>query len=210
MLEQLDSNGRSMPVVEPVLPDEEGHRAVTYRLLARLLAAAPDQALLDRLSELAGDGTDYGAALGALADAAANADPRDVEREFHDLFIGVGEGELVPYGSYYLTGFLHERPLARLRRDMRALGIARADDAAEPEDGLASLCEIMAGLIDGTFGAAHGIERQRAFFEAHVAPWAARFFADLEAAPSARFYRAIGVLGRTFIAIETEAFLLPA
>ena len=125
-----------------------------------------------------------------------------------DLFIGLGRGELLPYGSYYLTGFLHERPLARLREDLAQLGIERVDGQAEPEDHAAILCEIMAGLASGRFPAPAGADRE--LFEKHLAPWIGRFFADLERAEAADFYRRVGALGRVFIEIETEAFALPA
>ena len=109
---------------------------------------------------------------------------------------------------YYLTGFLHERPLARLRKDLDKLGIERAAGQAEPEDHAAILCEIMAGLVSGRFQAPPGADRE--LFEAHLAPWIGRFFADLEQAESADFYRGVGALGRLFVNIETEAFALPA
>jgi TorA maturation chaperone TorD len=184
------------------LADEERLRAGHYRLLARVLAAPPDQALLDLVAGLEGEGI-----VNALAAAARETSPAKVEREFHNLFIGVGEGELVPYASYYLTGFLYERPLARLRDDLRRLGVARADGVAEPEDGIAGLCEVMAGLIEGAFETAP-LARQRDFFDRHLAPWAGRFFADLEHAPSASFYRRVGSLGRAFIDVEIQAFEL--
>jgi TorA maturation chaperone TorD len=130
-----------------------------------------------------------------------------VAREYFDLFIGTGRGELLPYGSYYLTGFLNERPLARLRADLEALGIERAAETAEPEDHAAILCEIMAGLIGGQFRAP--LDRQLQFQEKHLAPWIGRFFADLEAAKAAVFYRPVGTIGRLFIDIETQAFALP-
>lgn len=183
-------------------------RARLYRLLATLLVQAPGGDLLSRLAGVAGDTTPVGVALGRLAQAAEATTAEAVEREFFDLFIGIGRGELLPYASYYLTGFLHERPLARLRGDLARLGIARADGVAEPEDHIAALCEVMAGLIDGTFPAPAGEDGR--FFERHLRPWAARFFADLEGAKVARFYRAVGALGRQFITIETEALALPA
>src|SRR5258708_36784697 len=129
-----------------------------------------------------------------------------VEREHFDLFIGLGRGELLPYGSYYLTGFLHERPLARLRYDLARLGMERAPGRAETEDHAAILCEIMAGLVSGRFPAPRGADR--ALFEAHLAPWMEKFFADLERANAAEFYRSIGALGRVFMAVEAEAFAL--
>ncbi len=183
-------------------------RAQEYALLAALLARAPDAALLARIATLRGDPTPLGLAHAALAEAASRADADTTEREFFNLFIGLGRGELLPYGSYYLTGFLHERPLARLRQHLAQLGIERAAGQAEPEDHAAILCEIMAGLVSRRFQAPAGADRE--MFEAHLAPWIGRFFADLERAETADFYRQVGTLGRVFIDIETEAFALPS
>jgi TorA maturation chaperone TorD len=143
-----------------------------------------------------------------LAQAASEASTEQVEREFFDLFIGIGRGELLPYGSYYLTGFLHERPLARLRGDLAPLGIERADGNAEPEDHAATLCEIMSGLLNGRLPAPAGTDQQ--IFEKHLAPWMGRFFADLERAEAANLYRHVGAVGRLFMDIEAEAFALPS
>jgi TorA maturation chaperone TorD len=189
------------------LDDVDAARAKEYALLAVLLTRAPDAALLKRLAMLRGDATPLGVAHAGLAQAADGGDADAVAREFFDLFIGVGRGDLLPYGSYYLTGFLHERPLARLREDLSALGIARVEQRREPEDHAAILCEIMAGLIDGQFPAT--LDQQRQIFDRHLAPWIGRFFADLEGAKAADFYRHVGALGRLFIAIETDAFALP-
>jgi TorA maturation chaperone TorD len=183
-------------------------RAQEYALLAHLLLTPPDGELLARLGALAGDASPLGQAHAALAAAARATTAALVEREHFALFIGVGRGELLPYASYYLTGFLHERPLARLREQLAALGIERAPDQPEPEDHAALLFEIMAGLTGGTLPAAPGSDR--ALFEAHLAPWIGRFFGDLVRAEAASFYRAVGALGQIFIDIETEAFALPA
>jgi TorA maturation chaperone TorD len=188
--------------------DVEGARAQEYALIALLLSRAPTDDLLRNLGRLQVDASPLGLAHAALAEAARATDAEQVGREYFDLFIGLGRGELLPYGSYYLTGFLHERPLARLRGDLATIGIARADDNPEPEDHAAILCEIMSGLISGGFPAPAGSDRQ--LFDKHMAPWIARFFADLERAEAAKFYRAVGTLGRTFIEIETQAFALPS
>jgi TorA maturation chaperone TorD len=182
-------------------------RAQEYALLAALLVRAPDAEFLRRLSGLRGDATPLGLAHMALAEAASRADAERVSREFFDLFIGLGRGELLPYASYYLTGFLHERPLARLRDDLAALAIERAEGNAEPEDHAAILCEIMAAVVGGGFPAPAETDRQ--LFEKHMAPWIARFFADLERAEAADFYRHVGALGRVFMQVEMEAFALP-
>lgn len=194
---------RSSPIDETDLA-----RGQEYRLLASLLARAPNAPFLKKVSTLRGDGTPLGMAHVGLAEAASAAKAEAVEREFFNLFIGVGRGELMPYGSYYLTGFLHERPLARLRDDLNALGIERNAGNAEPEDHAAMLCEIMAGLADGTFPAPAGTDKR--IFDNHLAPWIGRFFADLERAEEADFYRKVGTLGRVFVDIEAEAFALPS
>lgn len=180
-------------------------RSNQYALLGSLLLRAPDADALTRLSHLHGDAaTPLGRAHIALAKAAASAEV--IEREYFDLFLGVGRGELVPYGSYYLTGFLNERPLARLREDMKRLGLERVEGHCDPEDHLGTLCEVMSGFADGRFKATAG--DQSKFFTLHVEPWAARFFADLEEAQSARFYRAVATVGRVFIDIETEGYAM--
>jgi len=196
----LFSKQLSVAPVDPV----DAARSHEYLLLATLLSAAPSGKLLDQLAALTGDATPLGRAHIALAAAAAGAVPAKVEREYFDLFVGLGRGELLPYASYYLTGFLNERPLSRLRADLAALGIERVANGSEPEDHAAILCEIMAGLAGGRFEASS--DAQRAFFEKHVAPWMGRLFADIEGVEHATFYRAVGALGRAFIEIEMEAF----
>jgi len=183
-------------------------RAQEYSLLAALLARAPDANLLGRLAQLRGDASPLGLAHADLAEAAADTSAEQVEREYFNLFIGVGRGELLPYGSYYLTGFLHERPLARLRQDLVELGVERAEGVSEPEDHAALLCEVMAGLINRKFPGAEGADR--AMFDKHMRPWLGRFFADLERAEAANFYRRVGRLGQLFVEIEMEAFALPS
>lgn len=187
--------------------DIEQARANEYALLASLLISPPDRNLLAGLSRLQdSSGTLLGQAHTALAQAASCCSADAVHREYFALFIGVGRGELLPYASYYLTGFLNERPLARLRGDMMRVGIERAADHFDPEDHLGSLCEIMSGFAGKRFEIAPDGERD--FFERHVAPWAGRFFADLENAKAAKFYRSVGTVGRLFIDIETEAFAM--
>lgn len=181
-------------------------RAREYALLATVLGRAPDDDLLRQLAELCADQSPLGIAHGALAEAAGRTTREAVEREHFDLFVGLGRGELLPYGSYYLTGFLHERPLARLRYDLARLGIERVPGRAEPEDHAAILCEIMAGVVGGGLSAPLGADH--ALFEAHLAPWMEKFFADLEVAKTAAFYRSVGALGRAFMAIEAEAFAM--
>jgi TorA maturation chaperone TorD len=183
-------------------------RAQEYALLSALLVRAPDAPLLKKLAGLRGDATRLGMAHVGLAEAAAAVSVQQVEREYFDLFIGLGRGELLPYGSFYIAGFLHERPLARLRADLARFNIERVKGNYEPEDHAATLCEIMAGLASGGLPAPEGSDRL--IFEKHLAPWIGRFFADLERAQSANFYRHVGTLGRVFMEIEQEAFALPS
>ena len=203
----------------PIAP-EDAMRAQMYDLLAALLRAAPDAAMLDALSRLEGDDagtndaggddgdTDIGRAVGALARIAAATDEARARREYHDLFVGIGRGELVPYGSYYLTGFLNEKPLGELRREMRARGLARAESVREPEDHIASLMEMMASLIEGRHGAPASVASQASFFSAHVEPWAVHFFKDLEAAEGAVLYAPVGTIGRALMGVEADAFAM--
>ena len=192
------------------ISEEDELRARFYGLLAALLAKSADAEMLGRLSKIEGDETDIGIGLRALANVARATAPEAVETEFNNLFIGIGKGELVPFGSYYLTGFLNEKPLAKLRDAMEHHGISRADELHEPEDNIASVCEMMAGLITGAFGQPVSLAEQRAFFNAHVGNWAGQFFADLEAASGAVFYMPVGTVGRAFLAIEEEAFEMTA
>lgn len=187
--------------------DVDAGRAQEYALLASLLSAAPSQDLLSALAKLRGDATPLGVAHAALAEAADGITAADAEREYFDLFVGIGRGELLPYGSYYLAGFLHERPLARLREDLARFGIERTDATSEPEDHAAILCEIMSGLAAGRFDAEG--DAQREIFQKHMAPWMGRLFADIErSAAATKFYRHVGMLGRVFLDIEQQAFAL--
>lgn len=185
---------------------EDVLRAEFYQLVGAPLSAAPTRDILDLFANLSGDETPLGTALTACADAARKASVEAEDDHYHDLFVGVGSGILIPFGSYYLTGFLHEKPLARLRDDMAGLGIEQDPNVAEPEDHIASVLEMMAGLIEGRFGPPASLAEQEAFFRAHVGSWATHFFNDLAKTKPSAFYRAVGSLGSTFIEIEKQAF----
>lgn len=187
---------------------EDALRMHLYRLIARYLTAPPTQADLELAASLAASrGTLLGDRIIALAEAARATTAQQEADAYQELFIGLGRGLFVPYGSYYLTGFLHEKPLARLRVDMGVLGIARSDEIAEPEDHIASVLEMMAGLIGGDFGP-RSSQAQRGFFEAHVGSWAGHFFRDLSLDETSAFYAAIGALGSRFVEVEERAFQL--
>lgn len=188
------------------LEPEDVSRAMLYRLVARFLSAPPTEADLKAGSELQGDRSPLGLAVTRFADQCRGTTPEAAADAFHTLFIGLGRGELVPYASYYLTGFLQEKPLARLRGEMARLGIARSADVAEPEDHISSVLEIMAGMIDGSFGAPAGHAEQKAFFDGFLAAWAGHFFKDVTESETSPFYSAVGEIGALLMEIETEAF----
>jgi len=209
-MEPLMTEQETIRVLPLVAEAEEGAlRAIGYRLLGALLARPADQAMLERLRAIESDSVDaprdLAAGLATLRLAASHARPDDVEDEFNELFIGLGRGELVPFASWYQTGFLMEKPLAVLRNDLAALGFERQPGVTEPEDHVAALCEVMAMLADDP---TVELAVQRGFFERHAASWMGRFFADLEVAGAARFYRAVGQFGTSFMALENRYFSL--
>lgn len=185
---------------------EDRLRADFYNFLGLLLAGPPDQILLNQMAGLVGDDTDLGKAIQSMARVAKVTKPAAAEREFNALFIGLGRGELLPYASFYLTGFLNEKPLAQLRNDMAVRGITRAQNVFEPEDNIASLMEMMAGMIVGRFGSPASLDDQKAFWSKHIGPWATHFYSDLEAAENSVLYASVGTAGRVFMEIEREAF----
>lgn len=185
-------------------------RADTYRILARVFRAPPDRFILDLLASR-GDADDPASRLArawaALAGASRTADPASLDDEYHALFIGLGRGEVLPYASWYLSGFLLDKPLAHLRAELSELGIERAESVSESEDHVAALCETMALLVDVDEGIDHA--GQKRFFERHVQPWFPRFLDDLRGAKSADFYRRIADLGQGFIEFEESWLSLP-
>jgi TorA maturation chaperone TorD len=181
-------------------------RAQEYALLSVLLSHSPDIQMIGRLALLRGDASLLGTAHTALGEAASRTNKESAAREYFDLFAGLGKGMLLPYASHYLTGSLYGRPLGRLRESLEHLGIESAAGNSEPEDHAAILCEVMAKLIGGDIANPAGTDRE--FFAQHLAPWIRRFFVDLEKAESADFYARVGLLGRTFVDIETEGFAL--
>ena len=190
----------------PSLDEEQQYRAGAYGLLAALLRSAPDQAMLDHLCGLSDSSEperdDLMLAMSTLALSAQHHTPDAIDDEFHELFIGLGKGEVVPYGSWYLTGFLMERPLSDLRADLRHLGFERNEDVAEPEDHAAALCEVISIMISE----ATDLNVQNQFFQAHMASWLERFFDDLAVASSAVFYKSVARFGAAFIVFEKQYF----
>ena len=189
--------------------EDQQARADGYRLLGALLAAAPSAELLALLTALETDenATEVGQQpieplWAALRQAALQADPASLEQDYWRLFIGLGRGELLPYLSWYQTGYLMEEPLAVLRDRLQQLGFQRQPGVGEPEDHATALCEVMATLItDGS-----DFNQQQQFFEQFIGPWLGRFFDDLGNAEPAGFYTHVGRLGAAFISIEQRYF----
>jgi len=188
------------------LTEEDLLRAEMYEFLAALLRQEPSDELIGLVAGLNGDNSSIGSASTVLATLASKLANDEIRDEYMRLFIGVGRGELLPYASYYLTGFLNDKPLAKLRNEMQVMGIERAEGVKDPEDHIASLFDIMAGLIRGTFDAPNDLAAQAAFFKTHIDPWAPLLMQDIEAAKSAVFYAPVGTIGRAFMEIESEAF----
>lgn len=192
--------------VGQIITIEDELRARIYKLLAKFLSGSPDKSSLELAVALKGDDGEFGDAINRFSNIAAHKTIENVEDEFQNLFIGVTRGELLPYGSYYQAGFLNEKPLANLRADMSKLGVERVSNLKEPEDHIASVLEIMAGLIEGSYGDPLSLDEQKQFFHSHVNSWASHFFADLEGAEFSVFYAPLGTIGRLFMKIEQDAF----
>lgn len=187
--------------------DEEAARADMYGLLATLLYAAPPQALIDTIAaaQSEGDGV-LERAWAELVLACRHAKADAVRDEYEALFIGTGKPEVMLYGSYYLSGFLMEKPLAALRADLAELGLERAADVTESEDHLASLCEVMRTLIAPEDALQADIAAQKTFFATHMQAWVPDACAAIIASRHAGLYAAVAKLARTFFEVETQAF----
>lgn len=181
------------------LDDSDALRADVYRLLGRLIAAPADDELLAFVADLEAepDGTPLSQAWQDLASTARDANPETLERAHFRHLIGVIQGDVLPYASWYLHGTLMDEPVVALRRDLRRLGLERSPDVKEPEDHLAALCDAMAWLIE------RAPAEQAAFFNAHLANWGERCMRDL-AAVDTPFYASVGRLGQAFLSLEAK------
>jgi TorA maturation chaperone TorD len=186
---------------------EEAARAELYAVLAMLFYAPPMQDLLDEIgpTPVEGDGILVEAWRG-LQQACRDTSADQARDEYETLFIGVGKPELFLYGSYYLSGFMMEKPLANLRADLAQLGVERVDDMPESEDHIAALCDVMRFLITSEEVLHGSIATQKEFFTTHIQPWADRMCDAIRHHPQARFYRAVAALAQAFIAVEAQAF----
>jgi len=188
---------------------EHQYRAAAYSILAALLRGIPSQEVLNQISEFSKvevDEDELLLSMSSLGLATQSTQLDSIDDEYHVLFVGLGRGELVPYGSWYLTGFLMEQPLSILRDDLELLGFERDENVVEPEDHVAAMCEIMLMLISES--QSNSVETQSIFFEKHIAPWMERFFKDLSEAESAVFYRAVGRFGSAFLDFEKQYLMV--
>ena len=186
--------------------DEDRMRADLYRLLAALLARPPDGELLRLLQGIDPPEGPMSDVWRELRRKAQEIEPSRIDDEYHALFIGLGRGELNPYASWYLTGYLMEKPLADLRNELRRLGITRMEGVSEPEDHVSALCETMALILSEN---RLSFNESKNFFAAFLGSWLEKFFRDLENASSADFFRSVGGLGSGFIGIEKAYYAMP-
>ena len=189
---------------------EELARAELYGLLARLWLAPPDAALLQQFQVAVTETEVDGAALAApwhdLVAALRQTTVEAAAAEFAALFVGVGKPEIFAYGSYHLSGYLNEKPLATLRTDLAALGLTREDSTLETEDHVSYVFEVMRYLIAGDDAGVCNLEQQRRFFRKHVQTWLDSLCDAVQASPRAQVYGALAGLTRSFIAVETQGF----
>jgi len=193
-----------------LMRDEDQARSGTYTVLASLFSDVPSQDLIDYLRHIESPehNTADSESLGEMGDAwqrvksaADKVSLPDLDDEYHALFVGLGRGEIVPYASWHITGFLMDKPLGELRADLRSLGFEADPDRKEPEDHIAAICETMSILIT-----ADDIEsyQQRRFYLQHIHSWAGKFFSELQKAKNADFYQSVGYLGQKFTELESQ------
>ena len=190
--------------------DEETARAELYGLLAQLYYARPTPqnlaALRVAVTEPPMEGGFLQEPWQQLVGAARAQDDAAIAAEFDRLFGGLGKPEVYLYGSHYLSGFLNEKPLVRLRSDLAALGLARGEAIPETEDHVAYLCEVMRYLIAGDDMAVCNLTAQRNFFATHLQPWILQLCDALQGQPAAHFYAALAHFTRAFVAVEAQGF----
>ena len=190
--------------------DEETARSELYGLLALLYYALPAPELIAQLRAAATEAPAAGAFLEepwrALVGVAREMTDQAIQSEYNALFGGMGKPEVYLYGSHFLSGFLNEKPLARLRTELGQLGLARDESMSETEDHFAYLCEVMRYLIAGDDVAVANLTRQREFFANHMQPWVMMMCDDLQRHPKAHFYAALAELTRAFMSVEAQGF----
>ena len=188
------------------LAPEEVARANLYGLLARLFYGPPDAQLLATLAGASGmdaeDG-DIGPAWERLCLAAGQTDKEAVRDEYDTVFVGTGKAPVTLYTCAYSIRYATDAPLAELRGELSALGLARREEASEPEDHIAALCDAMRHLIAVQ---KRDLAVQSAFFRRWIGPTATPLCDAIEAQASLSFYRAVARFAKAFFDIEQGAF----
>jgi len=194
----------------PADDSDELARAELYGLLASLWLAPPDAALLQQFAVAVTQAPQPGGHLEApwqaLVAAMRATTVQAAAAEHEALFHGVGKPEVMAYGSFYLSGYLNEQPLAQLRQDLAALGLARDGERLETEDHIAFVLEVMRYLVAGDDIAVCNLEQQRRFFRHHLQPWVDQLCASTAAHPRAQLWRAVAELTAAFVAVDAQAF----
>ena len=198
----------SLPVTSAL--DEETARAEVYGLLAQLYYAPPSPEVMTALRVAVTEAPAAGAFLEEpwreLVGTARALSDEAVASEYQALFGGVGKPEVYLFGSHYLSGFLNDKPLARLRTDLAALGLARDEAMSESEDHVAYLCEVMRYLIAGDDVAISNLTRQRDFFATYLQSWTTALCDAIAGHPKARFYAGLAGFTRAFMNVEAQGF----
>ncbi|MUK63000.1 molecular chaperone [Aliivibrio fischeri] len=185
--------------------EQQQIRQEIYGLLAHLYRVAPDQNVIDWLSGIEVEGDDsheMSKAWSVISDAAKKSEQEALEDEYQNLFIGVGRGEVMPFGSWHMAGALMEKPLVALRQDLMQLGFERAEEVKEPEDHISALCEVMAMLIES--GDAEVLQQR--FFNRHIQPWFVSLCDQITQAEHANFYKSVVSLTLAFFSVEQTRF----
>ena len=189
---------------------EELARAELYGLLAGLWLAPPDATLLQQFAVAVTEAPQQGGHLeapwGDLVAAMRATTVAAAAAEHGALFDGVGRPEVMAYGSFYLTGFLNEAPLATLRQDLAALGLTRDAQSLETEDHIAFVLEVMRWLIAGDDVAVCNLAQQQRFFRVHLQPWVGKLCDAVDAHPRARTWRAVAAMTRALVQVEAQGF----
>ena len=190
--------------------DEETARAEIYGLLAQLFYQVPSPDLLAQLRVAVTDAPVAGGFLEEpwrqLVAASRVSTDADIASEYNQLFGGVGKPEIYLYASHSVSGFLNDKPVARLRDDLAALGLERDDSMSETEDHFACLCEVMRYLIAGDDVAVSNLTQQREFFAKHIQPWAQEMTEVILKHPRAQFFAQLAAFTQAFLNIETQGF----
>jgi len=211
MSEQIKES--SVTEVGDVGMPEDLARADLYGLIARLFHKAPDQELLDQIVSSVPEGKEAQSEDAPLARVwqnlveMAKANPATAwQDEFDQNFISVGRPIIILNGSFYMAGYLNERPLVEIRRALDAFGLESAEEISETEDHISALCEVMRYLIAGDDVEISNLTNQRVFFNDHIRPWHDDLFDAIDAVSEMRLYHSVASLAREFLAIEGQGF----